>query len=189
MFLCRALTVGGRDLATLADSELCEKTEWDEEGFDTTYLKTTPTGIATWRWDTLHQALTYYRPNYAIFDAVWDAELFKSAKSRKLESIARNAVHDVTVRQRTNIVYDITHACHEIRRWGSGCPCHEADRRSGKNVTCSKQGQRLPEASCRVKLFLAYCNACVTAPQEDQVCYNYALPEELCSLIMGAAKE
>ena len=39
----------------------------------------------------------------------------------------------------------------DLRSWGGGCACHEADRRAGKVVTCGLAGRRLREAWAKVQ--------------------------------------
>ena len=144
--------------------------------FDCSFMKATPPNTASWRWDTFHVALEWLRPCYIVFDSVWGSEVFKKAKARKLEIVARDAVTDPVCRRRLAVAFDMSHIVHVIRHWGSGCPCHEEDRKAGRVVSCDQQGKRLPEIPARLSTFFDDNGARRDAPQVGDMCHECELP-------------
>ena len=110
-------------------------------------------------------------PALCVLRATWNSEVFKSCKNRALEIKARCAVQGAEWCRRFEIVFDLMIEISAVRTWGSGCPCHEADRRAKKNVSCVRQGKRLASAVWRLTEFLKLRGRCAAGGAEpDHVC-------------------
>ena len=149
------------------------------EGLDSSVLVNKPAAVANWRWDTLRLLLEYFLPAFMILREVWHSQLFRNCRNRKLEAIARLAIHTEEFFDRFLVVHDLMIAIGKLRKWASGCLCHEADRLQGIPVRCSNQGKRLPEASARLRTFSAFCLRCIEEPQPDQETFQCDLGHDL----------
>ena len=148
-------------------------------GFAGECLDGSPPHFAEWRWSTLRDVQNYIRALFPMFDEAWTFSLFKSAKARRIETDARSTVLDPDWRSRFYVTYDILCEMCSVRTWGSGCDCHEAQRKAGKKVVCNRQSKRLPKASWRIKLFLEMCRAAQTQPLVEHSCFSHPLSTEL----------
>ena len=153
--------------------------EAESLGYDTACLKKQPPSHAHWRWDTLNDCIQYILPCLIIFEMCWPWELFKSSRKRKLEVRTRSTAQSTEWKNRFYVVGDICTHIHALRTWGSGCPCHEQQRREGKAISCSNQGKRLPEVVPRLKIFCQECDEAAEAPEPHHLCFGKTLPADL----------
>ena len=161
--------------------ELARRAEADD--LDSSCLKKSPPSLATWRWATLQEVLLYLVPCMMILLQCWTFEIFKSAKQRALEISARASIMSDAFQVRFKTVRDLMSELHSIRVWGSGCDCHEEQRKQGKHVGyCNRQGKRLPKVVVRVAQFLARCSRAGEYPLQGHALFcepiSKALEEE-----------
>lgn len=142
----------------------------DAVDMDRTAMNKAPPSLAHWRWRTMCDVCVWMLPAIMLLQAVWSSDVFKTCKNRKLEIAARISIKCDEWCQRFYIVFDLMSEISAVRTWGSGCDCHEEERRSGKTIDCVRRGKRLSSVVWRVGEFLKLCSRCVESPEAHHVC-------------------
>jgi hypothetical protein len=95
----------------------------------------------------------WYLRAEASLRGVWRLALFSKAQDGVGVKATHASMSSPDFWPRLRVVRDIVVSTHDVREWGGGCACHEAERRQGEHVRCPMVGRRLPEASDRVDAF------------------------------------
>jgi hypothetical protein len=148
----------------------------EQADYDHRALLKRPPSFINWRWSTMCLVLNYLLPYLEILRGLWTADLFRGCKAGNLELAARATLQCSEWCMRFRILFDITQDIHDVRTWGSGCPCCELARQEGKTVKCPEQGRRLPEAPARVIAFLNLAALSTDAPAIQHVTRSIEMP-------------
>ena len=125
-----------------------------KEGYDESYIKKKPTKVAHWRWQTLYAVHQWFLNASDGLRAAWSMALFKTVKMRARLRVCDKCMMSEEFWERLCVVWEIVKPANEIRTWGAGCPCHEAQRQVGQTLDCPEQGLNLPRVLGRLDEFL-----------------------------------
>lgn len=114
-----------------------------------------------------------------VLQGTWTNQLFCNAQDRAKARAAFLTLHDHEFWQHARIVFDITRAVEDVRKWGGGCVCHSFERQRGENVRCPKTGRQLPFAHRRVKEFISFCSEEMVKPLPGDFCFAVDLAHQL----------
>jgi len=87
---------------------------------------------------------------------MWPAlheQLFTRPGEADLVNTVSEALREESFPRRLRFVARAARAVEKLRRWGSGCPCHEEYLRRGEVVVCPHKGRRLRETLARLQSF------------------------------------
>ena len=155
--------------------------EAEAAGDDGGAMKKVPTRFAAWRWGTLFMVLTWFVGSYGLLRRHWQRGLFRVARAASAATSCRETIMDKRWWMQTCVIYDLVHATHRLRRWGSGCACHPEERAARpKSQVCQLAGRTLPYALDRLNGFLADCLVQANqGPNENDYCAGLELPFDL----------
>ena len=128
-----------------------------EVDLDASGLSSKPPSFANWRWDTMSVVQGWLEDNCVALREVASGALFSTSQDAVAGRECCNTLNDERWWCMFWIVQDIVMMIHHLRRWASGCECHEAERRRGVEVSCWMAGRRLPFAWEHVLEFLEAC--------------------------------
>ena len=75
------------------------------------------------------------------------------------------------------LVLDLVSLVHQVRTWGVGCDCHDADRLEGKKVDCQKAGLRCHQVGRKREVFLDNCR-CRIGQLDAETDFCHGIPSD-----------
>ena len=156
---------------------------------DAERLKRNPETFQTWRWGSLVRWCRAARERRVALEGGWAPGLFRgsSAALAAAEKLASRSDDAVRFWARVDLVVAVLGMIEDLRTWGGGCACHEAQRQAGERVACDVAGRRAREAWDRVCAAATALDRLVAGAPFDAATASLAPLGELSVLHRAAA--